>query len=77
MLTAMQKPKRPRDPNELAKTIVGIATGEIEDKQPTDSRDPAAVALGRKGGEARAQNLNASKRKEIAKKAAQTRWRKD
>jgi hypothetical protein len=36
--------KRPRDPNQLAKLIVDIATGEAEDT----GRDLAAVVLGRK-----------------------------
>jgi hypothetical protein len=43
-------------------------------------KNPAAVALGRlgglKGGKARAERLSAKKRKEIAQKAAQTRWSK-
>ena len=70
----MQKPKRPRDPNALARTIVGIATGEIEDAPPPDTRDPAAVALGRKGGQARAAKLTEARRKQIAKLAARKRW---
>lgn len=41
-------------------------------------KDPAAVALGRrgglKGGRARADKLTPEQRSEIAKKAAQTRW---
>jgi hypothetical protein len=45
-----------------------------------ESKNPAAVALGRlgglKGGKARARNLTASKRKAIAKKAAKARWSK-
>jgi hypothetical protein len=41
-----------------------------------DGKDPAAVALGRKGGKARAENLTAKERSEIAKKAAQKRWAK-
>jgi hypothetical protein len=42
--------KRPRDPAQLAKLIVDIATGEVEDREPTpeeQGKDPAAVALGR------------------------------
>ena len=45
--------KRPRDANQLAKSIVGIATGEVEDREPTpeeQGKDPAAVSLGRRGG---------------------------
>ena len=74
----MTKPKRPRDPNQLAKLIVDIATGEVEEAKPADGKDPAAVALGRKGGlkggKARAEKLTPAKRSAIAKKAAKARW---
>jgi hypothetical protein len=56
-----------------------IATGEIEEgagAPPDDGKDPAAVALGRKGGKARAAGMTAKKRSEIAKKAAKSRWQK-
>ncbi len=65
-------PKRPRDPNQLAKSIIDIATGQ--QPSPVDTRDPAAVAMGKKGGKARAESLTAEQRSEIAKKAAKTRW---
>lgn len=65
--------KRPKDANQLAKLIVDQATGEKE-------KDPAAVALGRKGGlkggKARAAKLTPEQRKEIARKAAAKRWEK-
>lgn len=73
--------KRPKDANQLAKYIVDMSTGEIpkEDKPPEREKNPAAVALGRlgasKGGKARAEKLSPVKRSEIAKKAAQTRWK--
>ena len=71
-------PKRPRDPNQLAKLIVDIATGEVEDPSPDEGKDPAAVALGRKGGlkggKARAAKMTAEQRSEAAKKAAAARW---
>lgn len=71
-------PKRPRDPNQLAKLIADIATGEVEEAKPDEGKDPAAVALGRKGGlkggAARAKKLTAEQRSAIAKKAAKTRW---
>jgi hypothetical protein len=73
----MKRPKRPRDPAQLAKLIVDIATGEVEDRAPTpeeQGKDPAAAALGRKGGRARAKSMSAEKRTEIAKRAAQKRW---
>jgi hypothetical protein len=65
-------PKRPRDPNQLAKSIIDIATGQ--QPSPVDDRDPAAVAMGKKGGKARADSLTAEERSEIAKKAAAKRW---
>jgi hypothetical protein len=39
-------PKRPRDPNQLAKSIIDIATGERGDAPPND-KDPAALAANR------------------------------
>jgi hypothetical protein len=46
---ATKRLKRPRDPIQLGKLIVDIATGQVED-QIEDKRDPAAVELGRRGG---------------------------
>jgi hypothetical protein len=44
-------PKRPRDTYQLAKFIVDLATGEESEPKPAETgKDPAAVALGRKGG---------------------------
>lgn len=74
----MSKPKRPRDPNQLAKLIVGIATGEVDEKDPDEGKDPAAVKRGRagglKGGQARKNALPADRRSQIAKEAARKRW---
>ncbi len=72
------KPKRPVDLNKLAASIVEAATeGEPEVE---DTRDPAAVALGRKGGlkggKARAAKLTPEQRSEIARAAAAKRWAK-
>jgi len=75
-----KRPKRPRDPAQLAKFVVDVATGEIEDREPTPAeqgKDPAAAALGRKGGAARAAKMTPERRQEIAKRAAQKRWRQD
>ena len=69
----MNKPKRPRDTNQRAKSIVDIATGEPQAAKE-DKRNPAAVALGALGGKARAKSLSSAKRKAIAKKAARGRW---
>jgi hypothetical protein len=72
--------KRPRDPNQLAKLVVGIATGEIDDPGKFEGKNPAAVALGRlgglKGGPARAEKLSARRRREIARAAAKARYGK-
>jgi hypothetical protein len=73
---ATKRLPRPRDPAQLAKLIVDIATGEVEDRVE-DGRDAAAAALGRKGGAARAANLSKAQRSAIAKKAAAARWSKD
>jgi hypothetical protein len=54
-----------------------VATGEIEESFPAhDGKNKAAQELGRMGGKARAAGMSAKKRKEIAKKAAQSRWGK-
>lgn len=69
-----------KDTNQLAKYIVDIATGEVEQPKRDEGKNPAAVALGRlgglKGGKARANSLTAEQRSEIAKKAAAKRWKK-
>ncbi len=74
------KPKRPRDTNQLAKSIVDLSTGDAEEIDPNEGKDPAAVALGRKGGlkggKARAKALTPEQRAEIARIAAQARWSK-
>jgi hypothetical protein len=74
-----RKPKRPRDPNLLALSVVAEATGQAPPQEP-DLRNPAAVALGKlggaKGGKARADKLTAKRRREIANKAAETRWKR-
>lgn len=77
----MAKSKRPRDTNQLAKFIVDLATGEQSEPKAADAgKDPAAVALGRKGGlkggVARARSLTKAKRIKFAKLAANARWNK-
>ena len=54
--------------------MMRIATGEEPETIPLDPRDQSAVALGIKGGRARAAKLSAAKRKAIAKKGAKARW---
>jgi hypothetical protein len=70
--------RRPADVIGNAVHVMRIATGQIEDGIPTpesEGKDPAAVALGRKGGEARAKGLSKKRRQEIAEKAARARWK--
>ncbi len=80
MTDPKRKPKRPRDPNQLAAAIVAEATGEILDTDEEPEPEPAAVKLGRrgglKGGKARAEKLTPKERSEIAQTAAEARWKK-
>ena len=74
MTDEIKRPKRPRDANQLAKSIVDIATGvepeiAIEDSSPDLSKA--------KGGKARAKSLNPEQRSEIASIAATARWKKN
>lgn len=68
--------KRPVDAVGLAVLIGKIATGELEDVQADDGKDPAAKAMGKKGGAARAASMTPERRAEIAKAAAAKRWGK-
>jgi hypothetical protein len=70
--------RRPADVIGNAVHVMRIATGQVTDDVPTpeeEGKDPAAVALGRKGGKARAEGMSAKRRKEIARKAAKARWK--
>ena len=68
---------RPEDESRLAKSIVDELTIDIDEQEEKPAKNPAAVALGRlgglKGGKARAERLTSSKRREIAKRAAEKR----
>ncbi len=67
---------RPADVAANAVRVMQIATDEIDESRPVyEGKDAAAVDLGRRGGEARAKLLTPAKRREIAQKAAQKRWR--
>lgn len=81
MVDRSSRPRRPRDVNERAKLIVDIAVGDGDSDLTESDKNAHAVALGRlgglKGGRARAQRLSPERRREIAKKAAEARWRKD
>lgn len=64
------RPKRPRDANQLAKFIVDVATGDEPAYEPDTSGQREG---GVKGGKARADKLSPEERSEIAKKAAMAR----
>jgi hypothetical protein len=67
--------KRPRDPNQLAKLIVDIATGETGDSISESKRHPSRKRKGGlRGGKARAKKLSKEQRRAIAKDAARARW---
>lgn len=67
--------KRPRDPNQLAKLVVDIATGDASEADETTFTKRASKA-GTKGGPARAKALTPQQRSEIASLAASARWKK-
>lgn len=73
----MKKKKLPTDANQRAKAIMDLTTS---DDSISDGKNPAAVALGRKGGliggRARAVSLSSEERSRIARKAAKARWEK-
>ena len=71
--------KRPADVIANAVNVMRIATGEVSEdaaRPEDDGKDPAAVALGRKGGAARAKSLSSSRRRAIAQHAARVRYGK-
>jgi hypothetical protein len=80
ILAVPERSRRPRDVNALAKRLVDEATGDAEPFDPDAGKDPAAVALGRKGGlkggKARAAKLTPEQRSEAARRAAAARWSK-
>ena len=77
----MAKPpdRRPRDPNQMGKLIVDILAGDVQDTITEGKRDPAkrkGRAGGLKGGAARAKSLSPADRADIARTAAEARWKK-
>ena len=71
--------RKPRDLNQMAKAIVDSAISDEPPPDPDEGKNPAAVALGRlggqKGGPARAAKLTPEQRSQIAKRAAMARWK--
>jgi hypothetical protein len=76
-----KRPCRPRDPFQLAHQVFQEAIGEAPREDPDAGKNPAAVARGKlggiKGGKARASNLSPERRREIATRAANARWKKE
>ena len=76
----MQRTKMPRDPNQRAKAVVDLATGQ-RSPAPVREKDPAAIARGRLGGviggKKRAANMTAEQRSESARLAAKARWERE
>ena len=69
-----QGQKRPADVVGNAVKVMRVATGQEEEEYEDDGKDPAAKALGAKGGKARAAKLTPEQRSGIARKAAAKRW---
>lgn len=75
MAKSPKERKRPKDVAANAVHVMRVLTGEIQDEAPADDgKDPAAKALGAKGGAARAAKMTPERRAEIARKAAAKRW---
>ena len=78
----IEKRRRPRDPNQLAKLIVDIATGQVEDKaEPAPSESFQRPCRRLAGATRRAERRqgaggsdDAERRAEIARRAAAKRW---
>jgi len=68
-------PKRPRDTNQHAKFVLDLATGENEEREPSPKQVNAS-RRSEKGGSARANSLSPAERSEIARLAAEARWKK-
>jgi hypothetical protein len=71
-------PKRPRDPNQAAKQLIDIISGDVEDTLSAAKKDESLRGRpgGRKGGNARAKKLSPLERRDIARVAANARWKK-
>ncbi len=76
MPTGPKGERRPADVIGNAVKVMRIATGEETDDVPNDGKDPAAKALGKKGGAARAAKMTPERRVEIARAAADRRWKR-
>jgi hypothetical protein len=75
-----KRSSKPRDLNAMAAAIVAQSTSDEPEADPYKGKNPAAVELGRlggkKGGKARAAKLTSEERTQIARRAAEARWRR-
>jgi hypothetical protein len=70
----MPSGKKPSsDPSVAARSILDQVIGAKPKVEPSE-KNPSAVELGRRGGEARKAALPAEERKRIASEAARKRW---
>jgi hypothetical protein len=71
-----QGQKRPADVIGCAVMVAKIATEEIKDAKPLEGKEYARKG-GLKGGKSRAKALSPEQRQDIARLAAQARWKKN
>ena len=71
----MKRTPRPRDPIQLGKLMVDIATGQVPDAVD-EGKDAGAAAMGRKGAAARMAATTAEERAKIARAGSTARWNK-
>ena len=71
-----QGQKRPADAVGLAVLVGRIATGEAEDIKATAAKPARQSQSSKKGGAARSAKLTPEQRSEIARVAADARWKK-
>jgi hypothetical protein len=74
-----KRSSKPTDLNQRAAAIVAQSVSDQPTPDPRSGKNPAAVQLGRlggqKGGKARAEKLTARRRSQIARDAARARWK--
>jgi hypothetical protein len=69
------KTSKRKDFTQVAFNVVQIATGEDADPKELTGKKADSSKGGKKGGNARADKLTPKERSEIAKKAANARWK--
>lgn len=76
-------PKRPKDVNALAHHLVAESTGENGGSIAPPTKEQVSMVMaelgrrgGKVGGKRRLETMTISERREVARKAARTRWAK-